>query len=147
MDFVLGQNVLYADGEGNQEKAVYKEATPDGQWHTIRRSNTSKLVTPGSHLCFLKQPNFTNITMAPLDYHHEVDIGLSKEEAQCLAYPRTLSPAQQELLSWHHCLYHLSFGHLFELAKWKILPQSILACKEKPPLCVACQFGQAHCHP
>ncbi len=82
-----------------------------------------------------------------LDNHHEVDVWLSKEEAQCLAYPRTISLAQQELLSWHHCLYHLSFGRLFQLAKWKILPQSILACKEKPSLCVACRFGQAHCCP
>ncbi len=76
-----------------------------------------------------------------------MDIGLSKEEAQCLAYPRTISPAQQELLSWHHCLYHLSSGRLFQLAKWKILPQSILACEDKLPLCIACQFGLAHCRP
>ncbi len=31
MDFVLGQDVLYSDGEGNQEKLVYEGATPDGQ--------------------------------------------------------------------------------------------------------------------
>ena len=76
-----------------------------------------------------------------------MEVGLSKEEDQRLAYPRTLSPAQQELLSWHHCLYHLSFELLFQLAKWKILPQSVLACENKPPLCVACQFDRAHCRP
>ncbi len=32
MDFVLGQDVLYTDGKGNQERAVYKGATLDGQW-------------------------------------------------------------------------------------------------------------------
>jgi hypothetical protein len=146
-DFVLGQDILYTDGEGNQERVVYKGATPDGQWHTLQLSDASKLVTPGSHLHFLKQPNFTNIPSTPLDYRRKVDIRLSKEEAQHLAYPRTISPAQQELLSWHHCLYHLSSGHLFQLAKWKILPQSILACEDKPPLCIACQFGQAHHRP
>ncbi len=76
-----------------------------------------------------------------------MDIGLSKREAQHLAYPRTISLAKQGFLSWHHCLYHLSFERLFQLTKWKILPQSILAFNKKPPLCVACQFGQAHCHP
>jgi hypothetical protein len=35
MDFVLGQDVLYTDGKGNQERLVYKGATPDGQWHTL----------------------------------------------------------------------------------------------------------------
>jgi hypothetical protein len=120
---------------------------PDGQWHTLRRSDASKLVTPRSHLCFLEQPDFTNIPLTLLNYRCEVDIGLSKEEAQHLAYPRTISPAQQELPSWHHCFYHLSFGCLFQLANWKLLPQSILACEDKPSLCVACQIGQAHCRP
>jgi hypothetical protein len=142
-DFVLGQDVLYTDGEGNQERVVYKGATPDGQWHTLQQSNTSKLITPGSNLCFLKQTNFSNIPSTLLHYHREVDVGLSKEEAQHLAYPRNISLAQQELLSWHHCLYHLSFGR----QKWKILPHSILACNYKPPFCVTCQFGQAHCRP
>ncbi len=53
-DFVLGQDVLYTDGEGNQERVVYDGAMPYGQWHTLRQSDASKLVTPGSHLCFLK---------------------------------------------------------------------------------------------
>ncbi len=35
MDFVLGQDVLHTDEEGNQEMVVYKGATPDGQWHTL----------------------------------------------------------------------------------------------------------------
>jgi hypothetical protein len=85
-DFVLGQDVLYMDGEDNQKHMVYKGATPDGQWHTIRRSNYSNLVTTGSHLRFLEQPDFTNIPSTPLDYCRKVAIGLSKEDAQCLAY-------------------------------------------------------------
>ncbi len=35
---------------------------------------------------------------------------------------------------------------LLKLGIWRVFP-SILACEDKPPLCVACQFGQAHCHP
>ena len=37
--------------------------------------------------------------------------------------------------------------HLFQLDKWKILPKTILASEDKPPLCVARQFRQAHCCP
>lgn len=66
---------------------------------------------------------------------------------QELAYLWVLSPSQQELLSWHNCLCHLPFWWLFQLAKWKILPVSILECENKPPMCVACQFGLAHCMP
>jgi hypothetical protein len=90
-DFVLGHDVFYTDGEGNQERVVYEGAMPDGQWHTLRQSDAPKLVTPGSHLCFLKQPDFTNIPSTQLDYHRKVVVGLSKEKAQDLAYPRLLA--------------------------------------------------------
>ena len=132
---------------GSQSRMVYEGATPDGLWHTLRRDNGVKVVTPPSHVHFLEQPDFSNIPSTPLDYRNEVGIGISKEAAQELAYPRILSPSQQELLSWHHRLYHLPFARLFQLAQLKILPRSILGCEAKPPLCVACQFGQAHCHP
>jgi hypothetical protein len=124
---------------------VYEGATPDGHWHTLCRDDGSKVVTPPSHVRFLEQPDFSNIPSTPLDYRNEVGIGISKEEAQELAYPCVVSPSQQELLSWHHHLYHLPFARLFQLARWKILPRSILGCEANPPLCVACQFGQAHC--
>ena len=146
-DFVLGQDILYTDDVGNQERVVYKGATPDGQWHTLRKKDTLKIVSPSSNVKFLEQPDFGNLPSTPLDYCREVSVRISKEEAQQLAYPRTISPAQQELLSWHYRLYHLLFPRLFQLAKWKILPKSILACEHKPPLCVACQFGQAHHRP
>ena len=143
---VLGQDVLYTDGEGSRERVVYEGATSDGQWHTLQQSDTSKLATPGSHLHFLEQPDFTNIPSTPLDYCREVGVGLSKEDAHSLAYSRTFSPSQQELLSWHHCMYHLP-ACLFQPAKWIFLSKSILACEDKPLLCVACKFGEAHCRP
>ena len=50
-------------------------------------------------------------------------------------------------MSWHHRLYHLQFCHIFRLASLGILPKRLLECRAKPPLCVACQFGQAHRRP
>ncbi len=52
-DFALGQDVLYTDDCGNQERLVYEGATPDGQWHTLRKKDTSKIVTPSSNVKFL----------------------------------------------------------------------------------------------
>jgi len=146
-EFTLGQDVMYTDGKGLQAKMVNEGATPDGLWHTLRLDNGSKVVTPPSHVHFLDQPDFSNIPSTLLDYSNEVGIGISKEDTQELAYPCILSPSQQILLSWHHRLYHLPFARLFQLVRWKILPRSILGCEAKPPLCIACQFGQAHYHP
>ena len=74
----------------------------------------------------------------PLDYCQEVGIGISQEQAQRLAYPRTLSPQQQELMSWHHRLYHLPFHRIFMLAKQGYLPKILLKLQDKLPLCIAC---------
>ena len=64
-----------------------------------------------------------------------------------MARPEVLSPVQQELMSWHHILYHMPFRMIFRLAKLGILPKRLLECRAKPPLCVACQFGHAHRRP
>ena len=142
-DFQLGQDVLFTDGKGSQARVVYKGAMLDGLWHTLCREDGSSIVTPASHLSFLDQPDFSNMPSTPLDYRKEIGTGISKEAAQELAYPCVLTPSQQELLSWHTRLYHLSFTRFFQLARWRVLPRSILGCEDKPPLCVACQFGQA----
>ena len=143
--FSSAHSAILPAGQGSQETTVvYEGAMPDGKWHTIRRRDGSTMVVPDCHLRLFGQPDFSNIPSTPLDYRKEVGIGITQQEAQELAYPRILSPAQQELLSWHNRLCHLPFARLFQLARWKLLPASILQCEPKPPLCVACQFGQAH---
>jgi hypothetical protein len=143
----LGQDVLFTDGKGSQARIVYEGATPDGLWHTLHRDDGLRIVTPASHVSLLDQPDFSNVPSTPLDHRREVGIGISKEAAQELAYPCVLTPSQQELLSWHNRLYHLLFNRLFQLAHWRVLPRSILGCEDKPPLCIACQFGQVHRRP
>jgi len=85
-----------------------------------------------------------NIPSTPLEYCKEVGFRLTKEEAQRLARPRTLAPLQQELMSWHHKLYHLPFCIILILANRNFLPKRLLECQDKLPLCAACRFGIAH---
>ena len=72
---------------------------------------------------------------------------ISKDEAQRLARPRTLTPLQQELMSWRHCLYHLSFHRIFMLTKWGFLRKRLLKCQNKVPMCISCQFWSTHWRP
>jgi hypothetical protein len=67
-----------------------------------------------------------NIPRTPLDYCKEVGKGITKEEAGNLAQPRILIPLQQELMDWHHHLYHLSFPKIFCLAEKGYLPKGQL---------------------
>ena len=140
-------DLVYRDGQGKNVPVVYEGASADGMTHTIRLADGSKLPVHDSNLQLLDQPDFSNIPKTPLEYRNEVGVGLSLEEAQTLARPRQLSPLQQELMSWHHRLYHLPFRRVLQLASLGFLPKRLLECRNKQPLCVSCQFGQAHRRP
>jgi hypothetical protein len=97
-----------------------------------------------SHLSLTNQNGFENIPQMPLNYCQELGIGITQEQAQQLACPRTLTPQQQELRSWHNCLYHLPFNRILMLAICGYLPKIQLKLQDKLPQCFACQFGTAH---
>ena len=146
-DFELGSNIYYKDGFGNNETVVYEGESADGHFHTVRKEDGTKVVTPASHLRDMDQPDLCNIPSTPLEYCQEIGKGLTKEEVQSLAYPRILSPLQQELMSWHHRLYHLPIWRILLLAEKGYLPKRLLKCQDKPPKCIACEFGTAHRRP
>ena len=101
-DFQLGMDLFYRDEAGNNISAVYKGDIANVLKHTIRLEDGSRLDTNNSNLQILDQPYFSNISKTQLDYRNEVGSGLSHQEAQSLARPQTLSPLQQELISWNH---------------------------------------------
>ena len=126
---------------------IYKGESANKLQHTVRQRNRQLALVHSSHLSFHNQISMSNIPSTPMDYCKEVGQGLTEEEAKSLARPRVLSPAQQELMSWHHRLYHLPFRAIFMLAKCGVLPKHLLECKDNVPKCVACQFGCAHRRP
>ena len=89
-------NLLYCCVNKESETVVYEGASADGLLHTIRLKYNTKLSFYDSNLQLLDQPNFSNMPNTPLDYRKEVGTGLTLDEAQALARPRTLSPLQQE---------------------------------------------------
>jgi len=145
--FRLGMSVLYKPGDGASESVVYEGASEDGITHFVRHSDGTRSTTTKAHIRLLDQADLTNIPKTPLEYCREVGKGLTQDEAQRLACPQTLTPLQQELLSWHHRLYHLPFGRIFKMCELGYLPHRLLACKKSPPVCIACQFGTAHRRP
>ena len=115
--FELGMSLSFYDGTGQAETVVYEGVTPDGLTHTVRQKDGTRLNVHDAHLRLKMQADLTKIPQTPLDYCKEVGQGISKEEAEALARPRLLTPMQQELMDWHHCLYHLSFPKIFVLQR------------------------------
>ena len=140
-------NMLYCCGNKENETVFYKGASADGLLHTILLKDNTKLSVYDRNLQLLDQPCFLNMPNTPLDYRNEVGPGLTLDEAQDLAIPRTLSHLKQDFMSWHHWLYHLPYRIIFWLVSLSFLPKRLLECRNKPPLCVACQFSQAHRRP
>lgn len=146
-DFELGTNLVYTDGQGGVESVVYEGESSTGSQHVVRRADGSTIFVYSSNLKLQDQTDLTSLPTTPLDYCKEVGKTVTKKEASRLAYPQQLSPLQQELLSWHFRLHHLPFWRIFLLCEAGYLPKRLLKCKGKEPLCVACQFGQAHRRP
>ena len=137
-------SLSYFNGGGNADTVVYKGVMSDGLTHTIRRADGTCLQVHHAYLRLKQQADLSNIPKTLYDYCKEAGTGISKDEAEALACPQILTPIQQELMDWHHRIYHLLFPKIFCLAKQRHLPQRLLDCKETLPLCVACQFGAAH---
>ena len=95
-------NLLYCCGNEESETVVYEGSSADGILHTMRLKDSTKLSVYNSNLQLLDQPSFSDMLNTPLDYRNEVGTGLTLDEAQALARPRTLSPLQKEFMRWHH---------------------------------------------
>jgi hypothetical protein len=117
---------------------VYKGVMPDGFTHTVQQQDETRLNVHDAHLCLKMQAYLGNIPPTPLDYCKVVGKGITKEEVVNLVRARILTLLQQELIDWHHCLYHLSFPKIFCLAKKDYIPKGLLKCTGAPPLCIAC---------
>ena len=126
--------LTYNDGQGKRRAVAYEVASADDKSHTVCTKNRSEFVVHDSNLQLLNQPDFENIPKTPLDYRNEVGTDLTLPEAQSIERTTSLSPVQQELMIWHHILYHLLFRRIFQLASLRILPKQILECGAKPPM-------------
>jgi hypothetical protein len=147
IEFKLGMNIIFKDGTRESKHVVYEGATACGLKHVIRHIDGFWSNTDQSHLSYINQIGIENIPQTPLDYCKEEGICITQKQAQQLACPRAFTPQQQELMSWHHRLYHLPFNRIPMLAKRGYLPKILLKLQDKLPLCVACQFGTAYQRP
>ena len=87
---MLGMTITFNSGTGMSENVIYEGATSNGLKHIIRHVDGTRSHVDQCHLSLLNQIGFENIPKTPLDYCQEVGIGISQEQAQRLAYPRTL---------------------------------------------------------
>ena len=86
---------MYSLSFGQKEHVVYKGVAHDGLKQIIQHKDGSRSLVNQIYLSFIDQIGFDNLPSTPLDYCNEVGKGITQEQAQRLAYLRSLTPEQQ----------------------------------------------------
>ena len=124
--FQLGMKLTYRDRTGKSVKLVYELDSTDVLTHTIRLEDGTNIHVYNSNLQLIDQTDFSYSPKTTLDSRNEVGTGITLEEAKSLARPRTLSPLQHQIMSWHHRIYHLPFYIIFCSESISLLSKQIL---------------------
>ena len=100
----------------------------------VADSNGVKFTTTAEYLRDSNNPDIGWIPTSIQEYRVSAD-HLTDEHLERISNPQHLLPLQQESLSLHHRLFHLSFTVMLQLAKLGILPRRFLKLRNNlPPL-------------
>ncbi len=146
--FHVGEMLLYCR-EGHTTLAKVKKILLDNKNHLkicIMTAAGDELTT--TKKC-LRNPENLDIAWIPSTVLNITDAikNLSEKEIASVKNPIKLSPIQEEFVSLHKQLWHLSYAIMFCLCKAGFLPKKFLKLQNSYPPCVSCMFGQAHRKP
>jgi hypothetical protein len=80
------------------------------------------------------------------DYIHESEL-ITPSQLEHIMHPKAPSPLQEEMMSHHTRLHHLSFLKLIVMAEAGEIPRSLALLKGRCLICVACLVDTTHKHP
>jgi hypothetical protein len=147
--FFNGMHLRYNDGKGTRDivKFLGADFVDDMQIKcSVQLSDDTVLLVDPETLNFIENPDVASIPQTSDDYLRE-SANISRSQLDTLLSPKSLSPLQEEMLSYHNRLHHTPFPKLIVMAQQGILPKRLASLKGRCPLCVACLFGQAHKRP
>ena len=146
VSFFNGMHLRCNDGKDTQDivKFLGADFVDDMQIKcSVRLLDDMVILVDSETLNFIKNPDVESIPQTTDDYSHD-SVNLLQSELQALTSPMSLSPLQEEMLSYHHRFHHKPFPKLIVMAEKGDIPKHLAYLKGRCPLCVACLFGQAH---
>ena len=152
VDFAIGSVLQLNMHELNLStpvKLVDIDAKPDGTpIYVVKDTKGNKYRVAREHLQHFNTPDIAKIPTTPDDLC-AVAPYLSKDQLvelyKCVANPSSLTPVQEEFLSWHNRLGHMPFAQMKRLADRGALPRRF--AKVSCPKCASCLFGKQHRRP
>jgi hypothetical protein len=117
--FLEGMKLILNDGSGIKSVVNFIGVELSGgtrqKFKVFNNDSTTNLVDP-QMLHFLENPDIASVPQASDDYCRECE-AVSKEDLKHVLNPQSLSPFQEEMMSYHIKLHHLPFPKLIELAE------------------------------
>jgi hypothetical protein len=104
--------------------------------------DSTTLIDPKT-LNFIENHNIAIIPQTSEEYCRNA-AHLNPLDLEHILKPNTLSPLQEEMLSYHYCLHHEPFPKMITLAENGEIPKCLASLKGRHPICISCLFGNAH---
>ncbi len=139
----------YNDGQGTCNIVVFLGAdfTENMQLKCeVKMSIDTVIVVDPVTLNFIENPDIASIPQTSEEYCLEFE-KIKPLQIEHLLSPQSLSPLQEELMSYHNQLHHLPWPKLMTMAEQGEIPKPLAALKGQCLICVACLFGSAHKQP
>ena len=145
--FEIGERLFYTN-EGHTSSVVLRriESKQGIKHFTVVLPSGDFITTTCEQLRSPDQPDIAHVPVTQEDFEQESK-NLTKDQLEELTKPTSLSPEQQELMSYHLRFHHLPFFILHRMAQLGIIPRRLRKLKNNPPHCPSCAFGQAHRKP
>jgi hypothetical protein len=147
--FIHGMKLLYNSGNGVKDVVTFLgNDYVDGMQRrcNIQRSNGTTLLVIPETLAFIENPDIASIPETTEQFASDART-LTTKQLKDISQPQTLSPLQEEMMSYHTRMHHLPFPKMLVLAENGTLPKRFTTLKGRTPICVSCIFGTAHRRP
>ena len=112
----------------------------------IPKSNKSEFLVNLETLNFIENPDIASIPQTSADYIRKSEL-ITSSQLEQIMHLKALSPLQEEMMSHHTRLHHLSLLKLIVMAEAGEIPRRLALLKGCCPICAACLFGTAHKRP
>ena len=141
--------LILNDGSGGESLVKFKELTDasnNGSQCKVATKDGKELTVPSDYLHYVENPDIASIPQVSEDYCRECN-NITKQDLAHILQPKSLSPLQEEIMSYHIKMHHIPFNQLIVLAEKGKIPRRLATLKGRTPICVACIFGTAHKRP
>ena len=143
VSFLKGMSLIYNDGLGSKRHVTFIGIDfvngMQQKWKVQKSDGSTMAAYLALH--FIENPGVALISQTSAAYYRDCQ-DVTPSQLKQILNPKSLSPLQEEMMSYHNRLHHLPFPKLLILSSKGEIPKRLATLKWCTPICVACIFVQ-----